>query len=142
MPVPKPDRSFSRHIITFDRDDPSTHGPHTLPFAASTSPSARAPISWPAGKAPTPSPLKSAPDPALPLPACDYLVVTWTVEEAKSLADTLTPGYPSKTAWYDYTHNFETEFVPIIRKGAPSLESSRVRQQLLHEDRKRRRSTV
>ena len=74
----------------------------------------------------TPSPLKSAPDPASPLPSCDYLVVTWTVEEARSLADTLTPGYPSKTAWYDYTHNFETEFVPIIRKGAPSLESKRL----------------
>src|SRR5208337_1206993 len=50
----------------------------------------------------------------------------WTVEEAKSLADTLTPGYPSKTSWYAYAHNFKTQYVPIIRKGAPSLESKRL----------------
>ena len=86
--------------------------------------SARSPIPWPKGKEPTPAPLKKAPAPSDPLPQFDYLVVTWTTEEAKCLADTLTPGFPSKTAWYDYTHNFESEYVPIIRRGAPSVQDS------------------
>jgi nucleoside phosphorylase len=86
--------------------------------------SSRSPIPWPSGKAPAPTALGRKPAPADPLPAADYLVVTWTVEEARCLADTLTPGFPSKTAWYDYTHNFESEFVPIIRRGAPSVQNS------------------
>jgi len=60
------------------------------------------------------------------LPKCDYVVVTWTVEEAKCLADTLTPGYPSKTAWYEYAHNFQSAFASLIRKGAPASESKRL----------------
>jgi hypothetical protein len=60
------------------------------------------------------------------LPRCDAIVVTWTVEEAKALADVLTPGYPSKTAWFPYTHLFATDYVPLIRKGAPALESQRL----------------
>jgi nucleoside phosphorylase len=71
-------------------------------------------------------PKKSAPVPTAPLPRTDFLVVTWTVEEARSLADTLTPGYPSKTAWYPYSHNFKSEFVPDIRRGAPALQSGRL----------------
>ena len=86
----------------------------------------RSPIPWPAGEGPMPKPLASKPSPSDPLPQADYVVVTWTVEEAKALADTLTPGYPSKTAWYYYAHNFASEFMPIIRKGAPSLESKRL----------------
>lgn len=122
----KNDQDFIRHILTFDSEDPRTYSPHTLPPAAVMSASTRSPIPWPAGKAPTPVPLKPAPKPASALPRCDYLVVTWTVEEARSLADTLTPGFPSKSAWYPYTHNFTSEYVPIIRKGAPSLESKRL----------------
>ncbi len=52
--------------------------------------------------------------------------MTWTVAEAKCLADTLTPGYPSKTAWYHYAHNFTTEFLPLIRRGAPAREANRL----------------
>jgi hypothetical protein len=117
---------LSRHILTFDSDDPSTFSAHTLPQAAVMKSVERSPIPWPQGKAPTPQPLSKAPTPNDPLPQTDYVVVTWTMEEAKSLSDTLTPGYPSKTSWYAYTHNFKSEFVPIIRKGAPSLESKRL----------------
>jgi purine-nucleoside phosphorylase len=117
---------LARHIITFDRDDPSTFSPYTLPPALIMGAEARSPIPWPAGTAPTPKPLTRKPSPSDPLPKCDYVIVTWTVEEAKALADTLTPGYPSKTAWYAYAHNFQSEFVPIIRRGAPSLESKRL----------------
>jgi hypothetical protein len=117
---------LSRHILTFDSDDPSTFSAHTLPQSAVMKSETRAPIPWPAGQAPTPQPLSKKPSPTDPLPQADYVAVTWTVEEAKSLADTLTPGYPSQTSWYPYAHNFKTEFVPIIRKGAPSLESNRL----------------
>lgn len=61
-----------------------------------------------------------------PLPEFDYLVVTWTVEEAKCLADTLTPGYPSRTAWYGYSHNFTSEYLPLIRRGAPARAANRL----------------
>ncbi len=117
---------LSRHIITYDAEDPSTFSPHTLPPSAVMMAAARSPIPWPSSDAPIPNPLATKPSPSDPLPQADYVVVTWTVEEAKALADTLTPGYPSKTAWYYYAHNFTSEFVPIIRKGAPSLESKRL----------------
>jgi len=117
---------LSRHILAFDSEDPSTFSAHTLPQPAVMKAEERSPIPWPQGEAPTPQPLGKKPSPTDPLPQADYVVVTWTVEEAKSLADTLTPGYPSKTSWYAYAHNFKTQYVPIIRKGAPSLESKRL----------------
>jgi hypothetical protein len=119
-------REVARHILTFDSDRPETFSAHTLPAAETMRSAARSAIPWPAGKAPTPSPIKPSPDPSAPLGQHDYLVVTWTEEEGKCLADTLTPGFPSKTAWYDYTHNFQSQFVPLIRKGAPALESKRL----------------
>jgi hypothetical protein len=70
------------------------------------------------------APLSQAPALEAALGQFDYLIVTWTTEEAKCLADTLTPGFPSKGSWYDYTHNFESEFVPIIRRGAPAVQDS------------------
>jgi nucleoside phosphorylase len=115
---------WARHLIQFDSGDASTYGAHTLPMAAMMQPSARSSIPWPSGKAPVPAPPSKPPGPEEPLPRCDYLVVTWTTEEAKCLADTLTPGYPSKAAWFRYAHNFTPEFVPIIRPGAPSVEDS------------------
>jgi purine-nucleoside phosphorylase len=126
MQIIKSDRDFARHIVTFDREDPNTYTPHTLPSSVFMTAAGRSPIPWPTGKAPTPAPLKRRPSPSSTLPKCDYLVVTWTVEEAKSLADTLTPGFASNTAWYYYAHNFESLFVPLIRKGAPALESQRL----------------
>src|SRR5580658_7067882 len=94
-------RDLAKHIIQFDPEDRSTYAQFSLPQALLASAAARSPIPWPAGQAPTPSPLSAAPQEDAPLPEFDYLVVTWTVAEAKCLADTLTPGYPSKTAWYD-----------------------------------------
>jgi nucleoside phosphorylase len=116
--------AWARHLIEFDSQDPSTYAPHTLPMAELQQASARSPIPWPSGKEPAAAPLGRRPAPADPLPASDYLVVTWTVEEARCLADTLTPGFPSKTAWYNYDHNFASEYVPIIRRGAPSVQNS------------------
>jgi nucleoside phosphorylase len=117
-------QSWARHIIDFDAAVPATYSAHTLPMAEVMRAAARSPIPWPKGNEPTPTPIHPVRSPDEPLPEFDYLVVTWTAEEAKCLADTLTPGFPSKTAWYDYTHNFESEYVPIIRRGAPSVQDS------------------
>jgi hypothetical protein len=119
-------RALARHIILYDAGDVATHGPYSLPTAEVMSRTARDPIPWPAGKVPTPTPLPSPPGKDAPLPQFDYVIVTWTVEEAKCLADTLTPGRTSKTDWYEYAHNFESDFVPLIRHGAPALQSRRL----------------
>jgi purine-nucleoside phosphorylase len=118
-------RDFARHILTFDSDRPETFSAHTLPPPVIMQSVSRSTIPWPAGQAPTPEPIRAA-DPSSELSQYDYLIVTWTVEEGKCLADTLTPGYPSQTAWYDYTHNFQSQYVPLIRTGAPALESKRL----------------
>ena len=117
---------LARHIIEFDPDEPSTHAGWTLPQARAMTRDALAPIAWPSGLAPTPQPISVAPKPATPLPACDYLVVTWTVAEAMALSDVLTPGHESKTDWYYYAHNFAAVFAPLIQKGAPAAESKRL----------------
>ena len=112
--------AFARHIITFDPDAPDDH----LFSAFDATPrAALAPIPWPAGLAPkVPAAPTPAPAESDPLPRVDVLVVTWTVAEAKALADVLTPGHPS-TAWSRYGHNFHSTFVPLLRHGAPALES-------------------
>jgi hypothetical protein len=117
---------LSRHIIMFDHDDPSTYSPQTLPPAGAMAASTRSPIPWPQGTAPMPQPMAQKPSATAPLPQCDYVIVTWTVEEARCLADTLTPGFPSKTAWYLYAHKFDTDYASIIRHGAPASMSKRL----------------
>jgi nucleoside phosphorylase len=117
---------LSRHIILFDHDDPSTYSPQTLPPAGAMAAITRSPIPWPEGTAPTPQPLAQKPSTTAKLPHCDYVVVTWTVEEARCLADTLTPGFPSKTAWYLYAHKFDSEYDSLIRHGAPASMNKRL----------------
>lgn len=117
---------LARHIITFDATDRRTFAPFSLPSVGALAAVARHPIDWPDGHAPVPKPLAHPPRPDAPLPPCDTVVVTWTVEEARCLADTLTPGHASKTDWYPYTHEFESTYVPLIRHGAPALASKRL----------------
>jgi hypothetical protein len=123
---PTTPRELAKYIIEYDSSDISTHAPHSLPVSAVMDAAARNPIPWPKRQAPVPTPLSSKPNPNSPLPQMDYVVVTWTVEEAKCLADTLTPGYSSQTDWYPYAHLFKTDYVPLIRKGAPALSSGRL----------------
>jgi nucleoside phosphorylase len=88
------------------------------------------PIPWPSGLAPKPLKLDAVPDPNAALPKCDYVAVTWTVDEANSMARLLTPGVAAtpkpgsdEPAWYHYAHNYSTDFRPNIHPGAPSWES-------------------
>jgi hypothetical protein len=77
---------LARHIITFDPDAPQDR----LFSALAASPRAHlAPIPWPAGLAPQVTPAATPPTETDPLPEADVLVVTWTVAEAKALADVL-----------------------------------------------------
>jgi nucleoside phosphorylase len=110
---------LARHIITFDPDQPEDR----LFSAVPAQPRAGlARIPWPANLEPKPVAPANAPSPSDPLPAADVLVVTWTVAEAKALADVLTPGRPS-TEWHVYAHEFESRYKPMLRRGAPALES-------------------
>jgi nucleoside phosphorylase len=111
--------ALARHIITFDPDAPEDR----LFSALDASPrAALAPIPWPAGLAPQVPATPAPPAESDPLPKVDVLVVTWTVAEAKALADVLTPGHPS-TAWSRYGHNYASTFVPLLRHDAPAIES-------------------
>lgn len=80
------------------------------------------PLPWPSGLIPTVTPLTLGRDDAAP--QADVLVVTWTVAEARALADVLSPGVAS-TAWQVYAHNWSV-IGPTIRKGAPAQESQRL----------------
>jgi nucleoside phosphorylase len=85
-------------------------------------------LSFPAGKQPIPTPLTPKPKQDAPLPKADILVITWTVAEQNALADVLTPKY-SRNAWYRYTHNYESLFLPLIRTK-PSEPPSRINKRL------------
>jgi nucleoside phosphorylase len=114
--------ALARHIIEFDPDDVEQR------LFAAPAFKARAPLSpipWPDGLAPQLLTPPQPPTPEDPLPQADVLVVTWTVAEAKALADVLTPGCTSD-AWQSYRHEFANVYEPLIRKGAPALQSNRL----------------
>jgi hypothetical protein len=80
---------------------------------------------------PSPIPINPAPNNSDALPISDVIVITWTVDEAKALADILTCPFhiPNRSRattndWYRYNRNFKTKFKDKIRKGAPSLGNS------------------
>lgn len=114
--------ALARHIIMFDPDEPEDHL-----FSESTFQS-RAPLSaipWPSGLAPQLVTPTTPPSPEDTLPKADVLVVTWTVAEAKALADVLTQGHPSE-AWQTYRHEFDSYYKPLLHPGAPALQSNRL----------------
>ena len=126
MLTPRTQDELIDHILMFDPEDSST-----ALKTSSLQPELMAPrnlptIPWPKGSTPVPKPLAKKPGANSSLPGADVLVVTWTVAEALALSDVLTPGYRSKTDWYTYTHNWKTQFKPIIKKGAPALIEDRL----------------
>jgi len=82
-------------------------------------------IQFPEGLAPVPT----APDPNTittdPLPKADVVAITWTVDEQNALADVLTPKF-GRLTWTRYNRRFEQFYVPLIRRGAPSLGARRL----------------
>jgi hypothetical protein len=63
-------------------------------------------------------------DPALPLPAADVVVLTYTSDEGKALADVMTPGRFEQD-WNQYTNNY-AGLLPTIRRGAPARQAGRL----------------
>lgn len=114
--------ALARHIITYDPDDPGGRLFAAVDFQARAT---LKPIPWPTGLAPQVVTPSKPPSPEQALPKADMLVVTWTVAEAKALADVLTPGHGS-TEWASYRHQFDTVYKPIVKKGAPALTSDRL----------------
>ncbi len=82
-------------------------------------------INFPPGLGPVPEPMNPPPSPDAPLPRADVVVITWTVDEANTLADVLTPGFGRPT-WYRYAKDFATKYQPFIRGGAPALAAGRM----------------
>jgi hypothetical protein len=82
-------------------------------------------LPFPAGLAPKPRPIAPRPDPAAPLPTATVLVITWTADELKGLADVLTPGFGG-AQWYPYRRRFTEDYAGNIRKGAPALRVHRL----------------
>ena len=122
MKAPKNDIELARHIIEFDPRDKTTHA-----YWTEIEPSLLEhpqPIPWPSGTEPQSQPISPSPKSSDPLPAADFLIVTWTVAEAEALADTLSPGYPSNN-WYKYDRLFES-YKKNIQPGAPALKSNRL----------------
>jgi hypothetical protein len=80
-------------------------------------------IAFPAALAPkTKQGVVGNPDDALP--RADVVVLTYTVDESKALADVLTPGRFAPD-WAHYTRGFAS-YLPKIRNGAPARMEGRL----------------
>jgi hypothetical protein len=114
------DFDLAAQIINFDSDDFTTYQYFSIrtPRRLLTS------VPWPAGQQPVPHALKNHTADS-PLPRCDVLIVTWTVEEAKALSDVLTPGFNSQTSWYAYTKHFDA-YEPMLTPRSPAKKSKRL----------------
>jgi hypothetical protein len=81
-------------------------------------------IPYPDQLGPVPQEIVPTPSPSAKLPTADILVVTWTIDEQRALADVMTPGF-SKDRWYRYNRKF-AEYEPKIRRGAPAKNARRL----------------
>jgi nucleoside phosphorylase len=76
------------------------------------------PVPWPAGLAPAAAPISPPPRDDRELPEADVLLVTWTVAEARALAQLFTPDVDFDE-WYEYRHKVD-DFIPkVTEKKAP-----------------------
>jgi hypothetical protein len=82
-------------------------------------------IQWPHGLGPVPQPLVPAPGPQQPLPKCDVVIVTWTIDEQMALCDVLTPKFNPKT-WYRYARFYDEKYDKQIRLRAPAKTARRL----------------
>lgn len=88
-------------------------------------------IPFPAGLRPCPQPIEPRPPLDAPLPQADIVVITWTVDEVRALADVLTPGF-TRDHWYRYARGFAA-YLPLIRDGAPARGVNRLGSYFLTE---------
>lgn len=79
-------------------------------------------IPWPDGMAPAEAATALQFDGSLP--TCDAVAITYTVAEAETLANVLTPGAPSK-GWTAYAKNWDA-FAKQLTSRSPARESKRL----------------
>ena len=107
-------QSILDKILNFDPQDPGTDLLTAICEPSFMSVRNLPKIPWEAYFAPVPKPIGYVHDDNAPLRQADVLIVTWTVVEALALSDVLTPGYKSKTDWYQYKHNWDSLFKPML----------------------------
>ncbi|WP_123024280.1 hypothetical protein [Mycolicibacterium stellerae] len=114
----------ARYIIEFEstREDMGVRPTAAAPRAGAA---AGLSLPFPNGTAPKARPLAVQPSASAKLPRADVLVVTWTAEEAKALADVFTPGFPRDTKWYKYKRLYNS-YVPEISANAPARSLQRL----------------
>ncbi|HKY16461.1 MAG TPA: hypothetical protein VJM33_16160 [Microthrixaceae bacterium] len=108
---------LTRRIIEFGTT-PDDLGPRQFGIAATAARRRDLGLDFPTN-APKAVPLAVEPAPDDPLPKADVLVVTWTRDEMRALADVLTPGVDASKRWYRYNRRFD-HYLPSIRDGAPA----------------------
>jgi nucleoside phosphorylase len=121
-------KEIARYLLS--KDDVFQRELEAIETLSNISPCARFDFDYPDRLKPTPLPIKPKPNKSKALPKVDVVVVTWTVAEAKALADIFTCPFrpnrstPSANNWYGYNRNFQTKFKGQIRRGAPSRKTS------------------
>jgi nucleoside phosphorylase len=124
-PLPRnDDRDLTRRIIEYGTT-PDDLGPRQFSVAAMAVPRRSLDLDWPAKFAPAAAPLDDEPATSDSLPKADVLVVTWTRDEMRGLADVLTPRVDPTKRWYRYDRKFE-EYLPKIRAFAPARAARRL----------------
>ena len=123
-------RQLSRRVIDYDPAPAGLTSPPDGRLAAGAEGASLRGVAgalagrWPAGLAPTPV-NDPTPDPQAELPHADYVVIAWTVAEARALANVLTPGVNPTTRWHHYRRNYD-ELLPTIRAHAPARAANRL----------------
>jgi nucleoside phosphorylase len=124
-PLPRnDDRDLARRIIEYGTT-PDDLGPRQFSVAAMAAPRRTLGLDWPTKFEPKAAPLAAEPATFDPLPKADVLVVTWTRDEMRALADVLTPGVDPSKRWYRYDRKFE-DYLPNIRPFAPARAAHRL----------------
>jgi hypothetical protein len=145
--LPRPDRAFSespplerpaftpdptaRELIEHDAWD---EAPPVVPGVVAPAVPVPDAIPWPAGTAPRAEPFANPPAADDPLPHCDFVAITWTVDEANAMSALLTPGVRAVRrkgdpadlpTWYPYRHGWDG-FAPRIRHDSPAGQKRRL----------------
>ncbi len=81
-------------------------------------------IKFPSGLGPKPDADQKAGNADAPLPRADVVVLTYTSDESKALADVFTPGRFAPD-WHHYAHGYKA-LLPKIRHGAPCIKAGRL----------------
>lgn len=105
--------------------EPADLGPRRFGSIATRRPRAVLDLGLPAALTPVPVEIDPEPDPNDPFPSADAVIVTWTKDELRALADVFTPGVNPSTRWYRYERGFD-EYLPEIRGGAPARMAGRL----------------